>query len=192
MILLYYAFTSCGSHEASFPLDCTAVDGGDGDSNGRWSWLICDILARWPPLNIWRECFCVGNNVVPGIVGLDVVVMTSFDSWDADDVELMRVGEFIRILNGDICVAAAAAAACWFKWCWRSVWFGLPLDCWPLATHAATIADIAAFCGSWGWGRIKPVGRLYADCESVVELPVCDVDGVIPIGGECDAFSPIL
>jgi len=145
---------------------------------------------------MWSEwwCFCVGRNVCPGFVGLDDIVMTSLEACEADDVELMRVGEFIRILNGEICVAAAAAA-CWFKWCWRSVWFGLPFGCWPFATQAATIAEMAAFCGSWGCGRIRPPGKLYAacDCEIVVEVPVCDVDGVTPIGGEWvgDPFSPI-
>ena len=57
------------------------------------------------------ECFCDGKSVAPGTVGLEVVVvMTSLDACDADDDELMRVGEFIRILSGDICAAAAAAA----------------------------------------------------------------------------------
>lgn len=41
--------------------------------------------------------------MAPGIVGLPpdvVVIITSLDDCD-DDVELIRVGELTRILNGD-------------------------------------------------------------------------------------------
>lgn len=146
-ILLFYALTSCVGHEVSFGL-------GDDDSNGLCKWLICDILAKCPPLRIiW--CVC-GSWVAPGIVGLppDVVVMiTSFDDCD-DDVELMRVGELTRIRRGD--TWADGWTWFWFKW-WCNNVCGLPFG--PLATQAI-IAAIAAFCGSWGWGRINPTGKL--------------------------------
>lgn len=143
-----YAFTSCGGHEASFGL-------GDDDSNGRWRWLIWEILAKCPPLrSIW---WVGGSCVAPGIVGLppDVVVtMTSFDDCD-DEVELIRVGELTRIRNGD--TWADGWTWFWFKW-WCNRVCGLALD-WPLATQAI-IAAMAALCGSCGCGRIRPTGRL--------------------------------
>lgn len=176
-ITIIYALTSCG-HEASLGF-------GDDDSKGRCRWLICDILARWLPFSI---IWCVGGSWVAPIVGLppDVVVtMTSLDDCD-DDVELMRVGELTRILNGDTWDDG------WLRWWCNSV-------CWllfacPLVTQAI-IAAMAALCGSWGCGRIKPTGKLYPGWpwESVVDVPVCVDDGVIPMGGEWvgDALSPM-
>lgn len=147
--LCSYALTSCVGHEVSFGF-------GDDDSKGRCKWLICDILAKWPPFrSIGWVC---GSWVTPGIVGLPpddvVVMMTSFDDCD-DDVELMRVGEFTRIRKGD--TWADGWIWFWFRW-WCSMVCGLPFG-WPFVTQAI-IAAIAALCGNWGWGRINPTGKL--------------------------------
>lgn len=178
-----HALISCVGHEVSFGL-------GDEDSNGLWSWLICDILAKWPLFRIiWWVC---GSWVAPGIVGLPpdvVVIITSLDDCD-DDVELMRVGEFTRMRSGD--TWADGWTWLWFKW-WCNMVCGFPFCCCPLATQAI-IAAIAAFCGNWGWGRINPTGKLYPGWfwVRVADVPVCEDDGVMPIGGEWvgDALSP--
>ena len=167
------------------------------------SWDILDNGPPMPPppppfmMRLW-VCWDKGI-VVGGLPAVDVVI-TSLDDCDVDeDVEFNRFGEWIRIRNGDTCGGKCCWCCCcccccccwcrwwcWFKWCCKSVW-ELPFDC-PLATQAATIAAIAAFCGSWGWGRIRTGRWCGGGWFCTLPIVVFDDDGAMPIGGECVAF----
>lgn len=142
---------------------------GDGE-NGRWMpmwwWPIC---AEILPFNAINWVCCMFGGLVPA-----VVVITSPELWEVlDDVEFNRLGELIRILNGDCC--------------WR--WFKCPFC--PFATHAAIIEAIALW-GSWGCGLIS-IGKWFGWLPWVAGFawlagwmlgPLAVEDGVTPIGGE--------